>query len=80
MPLAWGWKAVVVMCSTCISVHHVVHMPEVNCAPLLVVTWAGRPNLATQLLMKLSSTTSAVISWRGVASNHCMLRSITVSR
>ena len=25
MPLAWGWNAVVVMCSTCISVHHVVH-------------------------------------------------------
>ena len=68
------------MCSTCKSSHQLDHVPDVNCAPLSEVTHFGTPKLATQQLMKASSTVSDEMPARGTASNPLVLQSMAVSR
>ena len=66
IPFDWGWKAVVVMCSTCSSSDQLVHVPHVNCVggDTLHHAKAGYP--------AASSTVSAA--------SHLELRSMIVSR
>ena len=80
IPFDCGWKAVVVMCSTCKSSHQLDHVRMWTAPPPWEVKHFGTPKGATQQLMKASSTVSAEMSARGTASNHLVLWSMVVSR
>ncbi len=55
-------------------------MEEVNWLPLSDVITTGRPNLATQLLMKAYTQVSVSMEAKGMASSHLLLLSMMVNR
>ena len=54
------------------------NVDDENCVPLSDVTIAGMPNLATKDDMNTVVLVLAVISLRGIASSHLVVRSMMV--
>ena len=58
--------------------HSCCHVDDENCVPLSDVMVAGTPNLTTQDDMNTVVHVLAVISLRGIASNHLVVQSMMV--
>ena len=59
--------------------HNCCHVADENCVPLSDVRVACTPNLATQDDRKTAEHVLAVISLRGIASSHLVVRSMMVN-
>ena len=79
-PLLCGWYAVVMICCMPRVLQRHFHTAPENCDPRSVVMVPGTPKRATQCAVKLSAQFSAVMSERGTASGHLVVRSTMVSK
>ena len=74
---------IIICCMNCLvprKLMNLSHSEDSNCQPRSVVTVVGMPSLDIQLCMKACAIASAMMVLMGIASGHCVNRSIQVRR